>query len=155
MGTLATVAHEVDATVRDARERLVTAVRQAAAGGMTQQQIAREIGRSQPEVSRLLRFHSTTPLARRLRAARRDVLSLVEAAGGSDVRVFGSLATGRDTVGSDIDLVFTMSTPLSLMELSGLEHRIAEVVGADVDLVPDAAVRPDLRERVLAEAVPL
>ena len=122
---------------------------------MTQAEIAREIGRSQPEVSRLLRFHGTSPLARTLRAARAEVLRAIRAAGGDDVRVFGSVATGQDHPGSDVDLLFTMGRPLSLIELGQLEERIAGVVGADVDLVPDSSLRPALRDRVLAEAVPL
>ena len=112
-------------------------------------------GRSQPEVSRLLRFHGTSTLGRRLRAARSDVVSAVRSAGGTDVRVFGSVATGRDTAGSDVDLVFTMGTALSLMELTALEQHVAAVIGADVDLVPESALRPDLRDRILAESVPL
>lgn len=122
---------------------------------MTQQQIAAAIGRSQPEVSRLLRFHGASPLARKLRSARTEVLALVKAAGGKDVRVFGSLATGQDRAGSDIDLVFTMTQPLSLMELFELEQQVSAAVGCAVDLVPESAVRPDLRERVLSAAVPL
>jgi hypothetical protein len=117
--------------------------------------IADQIGRSQPEVSRLLRFHGSTPLGRRLRRHAREVRQLVADAGGSRVRVFGSVATGADHEGSDIDLLFDMGTTLSLMELGLLEQRIAEVVGAPVDLVPSGALRPDLRDRVLAEAVPL
>lgn len=155
MVLLAKIARESDQAVRDARARLVKAVRQAAADGMSQQEIATAIGRSQPEVSRLLRFHGTTPLARKLRAARSQVVSAVRAAGGSNVRVFGSVATGQDGLGSDVDLLFTMGAPLSLMELAALEQRVATAVGADVDLVPESAVRPDLRHRVLAEAVPL
>lgn len=153
MLALAEVAREADQTVREARARLVGAVRQAAAEGMTQQQIAAAIGRSQPEVSRLLRFHGTSPLARRLRAARYEVLALVRAAGGCDVRVFGSVATGQDGPTSDVDLLFTPGVPLSLMELADLEEQVAAAVGADVDLVPESAVRPGLRDRVMAEAV--
>jgi predicted nucleotidyltransferase len=122
---------------------------------MTQAEIAAEIGRSQPEVSRLLRFHGTGPLARRLRAHRVEVLGVVRAAGGSNVRVFGSVATGQEREDSDVDLVFTMGRPLSLIELGTLEREVAEVVGVAVDLVPDDSIRPALRARVLAEAVPL
>ena len=146
---------ESDAAVREARADLVRAVRQAAASGMTQSEIAEQIGRSQPEVSRLLRFHGTTPLGKRLRAARTQVLELIKQAGGSNVRVFGSVATGDDGEGSDIDLLFTMGRPLSLMELGALEEKVARAVGADVDLVPDSSARPALRERIVAEAVPL
>lgn len=155
MVALAKAAREADAAAREARARLVEAVRRAAAEGMTQKEIAAAIGRSQPEVSRLLRFHGTTPLSRRLRAARPDVLSVLRAAGGSDVRVFGSVATGQDGPESDVDLIFTMGTPLSLMELAGLEQQVAAAVGADVDLVPESALPAGLRDKVLAEAVPL
>lgn len=150
---LAEVARRTDESVAHARADLVRAVRQASAAGLTQAAIAKEIGRSQPEVSRLLRFHGSTPLGRRLRRHARQIRRLVADAGGSRVQVFGSVATGRDREGSDIDLLFDMGTPLSLMELGVLESRVAAVVGAPVDLVPAGALRPDLRERVLGEAV--
>lgn len=138
-----------------ARAELVRAVRAAAAEGMTQAEIAEEIGRSQPEVSRLLRFHGTSPRARALRRHRSDVRRLIKEAGGSNVRVFGSVATGTDHDGSDVDLLFAMERPLSLLGLGRLERQIADLVELPVDLVPDSALRPELRDRVLAEAVPL
>jgi hypothetical protein len=155
ISTLAEVARESDAAVRHARDALVRAVRGAAAAGMTQAQIAEQIGRSQPEVSRLLRFHGTTPLARRLRAARPEVLRLVHDAGGEQVRVFGSVARGDDDEESDVDLLFVMRRPLSLMELGRLEDQVSAAVGVAVDLVPESSLRPALRDRALAEAVPL
>lgn len=134
---------------------MVRAVRQAAAAGQTQAQIAAEIGRSQPEVSRLLHFHGTSPLARRLRKHAPAIKRVVADTGGSNVRVFGSVATGEDREGSDIDLLFTMGGPLSLMQLGALERAVSEIVGSPVDLVPDTALRPEFREHVLTEAVPL
>jgi uncharacterized protein len=122
---------------------------------MTQAQIAAEIGRSQPEVCRLLRFHGSTPLARRLRAARPEVLQLVRYAGGEQVRVFGSVVRGDDEDGSDVDLLFVMGRPLSLMQLGRLEDAVAAAIGAAVDLVPESSLPPALRDRALAEAVPL
>lgn len=122
---------------------------------MTQTQIAAEIGRSQPEVSRLLHFHGTTPLARLLRTHASEIRRIIAAAGGSNVRVFGSIATGQDHDGSDIDLLFTMETPLSLMQLGALEQHLRDVLDAEVDLVPDSVLRPEFRARALAEAVAL
>lgn len=122
---------------------------------MTQARIAAEIGRSQPEVSRLLHFHGITPLGRRVRAHADDIRRLLAAAGGSNVRVFGSVATGTDNDRSDIDLLFTMNAPLSLMQLGALEQGLSDLLDADVDLVPDVALRPEFRDRALAEAVPL
>ena len=153
--SLAAVARETDEAVRQARGRLVAAVREASRDGLSQKEIARLIGRSQPEVSRLLRFHGTTPLAKQLRTARREVIETVKAAGGSNVRVFGSVATGQEHEGSDIDLLFRMDQPLGLMDLAGLEIELGTILHADVDLVPDTNIRPTMRERILSEAVPL
>jgi len=153
--SLAAVARETDEAVRQARGRLVAAVRKASRDGLSQKEIARLIGRSQPEISRLLRFHGTTPLAKQLRTARREVIETVKAAGGSNVRVFGSVATGQEHEGSDIDLLFRMDQPLGLMDLAGLEIELGTILHADVDLVPDTNIRPTMRERILSEAVPL
>ena len=152
---LAEVARRTDEVTAQARAELVRAVRRAASQGMTQAQIAKQIRRTQPEVSRLLRFHGTSPLGRRLRSEAANIRRIVAEAGGSRVRVFGSVATGKDAPDSDVDLLFTMGKPLSLMELGRLEQRLEDLIGAHVDLVPDTAMRPDLRERVLGEAVAL
>ncbi len=153
--SLAEVARDADRRIAQLRAELVGAVRQAAAAGMTQTQIAAEIGRSQPEVSRLLHFHGTSPLARRLRQHAAEVKRLVAEAGGSNVRVFGSVVAGEDREDSDIDLLFTMGRPLSLMQLGVLEHAVSQVVGCPVDVVPDSVLRPEFRDRILAEAVAL
>ncbi|WP_324649987.1 nucleotidyltransferase domain-containing protein [Georgenia sp. H159] len=152
---LADVARQTDEATARARAELVSAVRRAAASGMTQAQIAEQIGRSQPEVSRLLRFHGTSPLARRLRRHSADVRRIVAEYGGSNVRVFGSVATGDDRPNSDVDLVFTMGRPLSLLELGRLEQRLTAVLEVEVDAVPDSTLRPELKERILAEAITL
>lgn len=155
MSKLADVARDADRAVVEARARLAFAVREASASGMTQHQIAREIGRSQPEVSRLLRFHGTSRLGRTLRTHRAGVLRIIEASGGRDVRVFGSVADGDDGADSDVDLLFTKGEQLGLMELSRMEVQLRDLLGVDVDLVPDSSIRPGLREKVLARAVPL
>ena len=152
---LAEVARHADEVTAQARSELVRAVRRAAAQGMTQSEIARQIGRSQPEVSRLLRFHGTSPLARTLRRNADQIKKIVSQVGGTQVRVFGSVALGADQPGSDVDLLFIMTKPLSLMELGQLEQQIADLLDAPVDLVPESALRPDLRERVFSEALPL
>ena len=41
------------------------------------------------------------------------------------------------------------------MELERLEARLETILGTSVDLVPDSAVAPYMRDRVLREAVPL
>jgi predicted nucleotidyltransferase len=155
MPSLVEVARRSDAAVARARADLVHAVRTAAASGMTQAAIAREIGRSQPEVSRLLHFHGTSPRALALRKHRAEVIGLVKEAGGSNVRVFGSVATGQDHDGSDIDLLIDLPTTTGLLKVARLERLVSEVVGIPVDIVPRDDLRPDFKDRVLGEAVAL
>ncbi len=122
---------------------------------MTQAEIAREIGRSQPEVSRLLRFHGTSPRAMALRQHRGEVARRIKQAGGSNVRVFGSVATGEDQEGSDIDLLVDLPPTVGLLKIARLERLLSDVVGIPVDVVPQDDLRADFRDRVLGEAVSL
>ena len=102
-----------------------------------------------------MRLPGTSALARHRRRKAAQIRQLVAEAGGTRVRVFGSVATGQDRPGSDVDLLFVMKQPLSLMQLGRLEQRLADLLGAKVDLVPESALRPDLKERVTSEAVEL
>lgn len=153
--SLRDVARSCDAKVAQARADLVRAVRRAYRSGLTQTEIAAQIGRSQPEVNRLLRFHGGTARGRTLRAHRAEVQRILSDAGMRHVRVFGSTAKETDSDASDIDLLVDMRTPVSLMRLSSLERSLSDLLGSPVDLVPESSLRADLRERVLAEAIPL
>jgi uncharacterized protein len=155
MSTLAQVARRSDTAAEQARRELVGAVRAAHAAGRTQAEIAQEIGRSQPEVSRLLRFHGTSPRAMALRKHRAGVIQLVQEVGGANVRVFGSVATGQDHDDSDIDLLVDLPPTMGLLKVARLERLVSELVGIPVDIVPRDDLRPDFKERVLGEAVPL
>ena len=155
MESLISVAERCDAAVEAARAELVTAVRSAYSRGMTQSEIAVQIGRSQPEVNRLLRFHGSGARARALRGHSARIRTAIKEAGGARVRVFGSTADGTERPDSDVDLLFDMRVPLSLMQLSTLERELSQLIGARVDLVPESSIRPDLRERILQQAVPL
>ena len=44
---------------------------------------------------------------------------------------------------------------VGLLAVSRLERRVSEALGLPVDVVPRSDLRPDIRERVLREAVPL
>ena len=62
---------------------------------------------------------------------------------------------GQDHEGSDIDLMFTMGTPLSLMRLAPSSSTSATCSTRRSTWLPDSVLRPGFRERALAEAVPL
>lgn len=96
-----------------------------------------------------------TRLGRRLRRRRRAVIDAATRRGGHNVRVFGSVARGEETDDSDIDLLVDLDSGVGLVGLVGLGRELTELLGADVDVVPGDALKPGLRDRVLAEAIPL
>lgn len=152
---LASVATRCDRTVAEARAELVSAVRRAYRQGLTQQQIALQTGRSQPEIHRLLRFHGMTPLGRRVAHHRTDILNTVESLGGSNVRVFGSVALGRDDAESDIDILYTPGAAVSMMTLARAEKDLSTLLRAPVELVADTHLAPWAAQDILEQAVPL
>jgi hypothetical protein len=96
-----------------------------------------------------------TRLGRRLRRRRRAVIDVATRRGGYNVRVFGSVARGEETENSDIDLLVDLDSGVGLVGLVGLGRELTELLGADVDVVPADALKPGLRDSVLAEAIPL
>jgi predicted nucleotidyltransferase len=96
-----------------------------------------------------------TPLGRRLRRHRRAVIDRAARRGASNVRVFGSVARGEDLDQSDVDLLVDLRSDVGLVALSGLAREIGEILGVEVDVVPADSLKPAIRERVLAEAIPL
>lgn len=152
------LAHEASVAqqkIDEGRQQLVQAVRAAYRAGMPQRAIAQAVGRSQPEVSRLIHFHGSSPHGRARRNHRAELLDYLKKHGIDTVRVFGSVATGQDTTTSDIDLLVTAHRPLGLLAQSRLQAEASQLVGTPVDIVFDHAIRPDLHARIMSEAVPL
>jgi predicted nucleotidyltransferase len=90
-----------------------------------------------------------------LQKYRAEILTLAKSHGARDVRVFGSLARGEGSDGSDLDLLVTLGKGRSLLDLVGLKQDLEDLVHRPVDVVTEQALSPYLRERVLSEAVPL
>jgi uncharacterized protein len=58
--------------------------------------------------------------------------------------LFGSYSRGEETPDSDIDLLVTFDSNarISLMKLSGMSLELEELLGREVDIVPDGSLRP-------------
>ena len=67
--------------------------------------------------------------------------------------VFGSALREDFSADSDIDLLVEFSRPIGLVEFVGLQQRLTAALGHPVDLVTPAALKPQLRSRILREAV--
>ena len=146
---------EFDRLRTHAESMLTATVRAAHRQGFSQREIAAAIGRSQPEVSRLLRFRGTSPLAMKLRKSRTDILAIAREFGLKNIEVFRSVARGEDTTESDIDLLFTSVKQQSLFTLAAAEVAMTKATGVKVDLVARKSLKPHVRTTALEDAIPL
>jgi predicted nucleotidyltransferase len=86
---------------------------------------------------------------------RTELLALARRRGVTGVRVFGSMSRGDGNDSSDVDLLVTLAPGTSALGLGGLLLDAQELLGRRVDVVTEASLHPALRERVMADAVPL
>lgn len=159
-------AYLADASARAERLRaeaargLVLAARQAADLGWSQRRIAASLGRSQPEVARLLRRVDVvepveageddppgadggeTMLSRVLGRQRDAIVAAAERHGMSNVRVFGSVARGEDGPESDVDLLVDLGPEVGLFDLGRAEVELEGILDREVDVVPARMLRP-------------
>ena len=90
-----------------------------------------------------------------IEAHRSELIALARRRGVTGVRVFGSMRRGDARDDSDVDLLVTLAPGTSALALGGLLMDAQELLGRRVDIVTEASLHPTLRERVLADAVPL
>ena len=87
---------------------------------------------------------------------RRDEINRVATRWGAhDVRIFGSVARGDATDGSDLDLVVRFEPGRSLFDQGGLLMDLRELLGIKVEVVSEGALTGRFGEIVRKEAVPL
>lgn len=139
---------------------LIDSAADAHQAGMTQREIAAALGRSQPEVSRLLslsepRFHPRSTRGMKLVECRAELLAALRSRGARNIRVFGSVARGDDTEDSDIDLLVDIPDDFSLLDLGSLSRAAEQILGEKVDVVPARGLTGGMRSSALADVVSL
>jgi predicted nucleotidyltransferase len=73
----------------------------------------------------------------------------------TNIRVFGSLASGTAREDSDVDFLVSMAADATLVDLIGLQQDLETLLGCDVDVLTDDALHPRLDEEVRSTAVGL
>ncbi|HLJ76443.1 MAG TPA: nucleotidyltransferase family protein, partial [Acidobacteriaceae bacterium] len=75
--------------------------------------------------------------------------------GVAHAAVFGSVARGEATAGSDIDVLVELdaSRPMGIFEYARLQLTIGELLGGRGDVVNRRTLKPLLRENILRDAV--
>ncbi len=86
---------------------------------------------------------------------REELRRLAARHGGSNLRVFGSVARREESPDSDVDFLVDLDTGRSLFDQAALLVDLEDALGRDVDVLTENGLKPAIRERVLADAVGL
>jgi uncharacterized protein len=86
------------------------------------------------------------------RAALRQLVSRYDL---THPRVFGSVVTGTDMAGSDLDLLVEPSDSTTLLTIAGLRIDAETLLGVAVDVLTPNGLPPTFRDKVLRQAEPL
>ena len=73
--------------------------------------------------------------------------------GVRSISIFGSIARNQARKHSDVDLLVDFNRPIGLFEFARLKLYLEELLGRKVDLVTPEALRKELREIILKEAI--
>lgn len=74
-----------------------------------------------------------------LQNKRSEILAAASRFGASNVRVFGSVATGTADQESDIDLLVTLERGRSYADIEDLNHTLEDLLGCPVDILSQGA----------------
>ena len=86
---------------------------------------------------------------------RKTILEIAGRHGAKNVRIFGSVVRGQETAQSDVDFLVTLDQDRSLIDHAALMQDLEDILGCHVDVVNERALHRHIRDRVLAEAIPL
>lgn len=83
---------------------------------------------------------------------RNQILNIADKYKADNVRIFGSVVRGENSDDSDIDLLVHFKEGASLLDESGLDIDLNELLGCRVDVISDRAIRSEFKSFILKEA---
>ena len=96
-----------------------------------------------------------TTIRQRLDALKLQVLAVATRHGASNLRIYGSIATGREHPASGLDLLVDLAAEQSLLGLIGLRQDLEDLLGCSVDVTEVETLHPLIRKQILDQALKL
>src|SRR5208337_2904470 len=90
-----------------------------------------------------------------VQSKKEEISHLAEKYGASHIRIFGSVARHTADERSDIDFLVELEPGRTLFDLGGLSYDLEHLLGKHVDVCTVSLLRDQVRNRILAEAIPL
>lgn len=75
--------------------------------------------------------------------------------GATKAALFGSIVRGDATQESDIDILVALPRGKSLFDLAGLQLRLKEALGKEVDIITYNSINPLLKDHILKDQFPI
>jgi len=90
-----------------------------------------------------------------LKEKKQEILAIAQQNGIRNVRIFGSVARGKERLDSDIDLLVEIEDGRTLFDLIRFKQEIESLLERKVDVLTDQAVHELLREQIMSEVIQL
>ncbi len=90
-----------------------------------------------------------------IREKREATLRIANQHGALDVRLFGSYAKGTAGESSDIDILVTLDSGRTLLDLIAIKQDLEDLFDRRVHIVTPSSLSPYIRDSVIREAVNL
>lgn len=90
-----------------------------------------------------------------LQSNRAGIRRVVEAHRARNARVFGSVIQGKDTEGSDLDILIDPTAETTLMDVAAIQVELQRLLGVPVDVLTPRALPDAFRRKILSEALPV
>ena len=98
---------------------------------------------------------AATTIRQRLEALKPQVLEVARRYGASNLRIYGSIATGKEHPASDLDLLIDLPKGHSLLGLISLLQELEDLLGCPVDVSEAESLHPLIRSQILEQALAL
>lgn len=90
-----------------------------------------------------------------LQRHREEILRIAKQNHTINPRVFGSVVHGKDSEGSDLDLLVEPMPDTTLMDIARIQNLLQKLTGVTVDVLTPNALPKSFRDQVLSEALPV
>ena len=98
---------------------------------------------------------AATTIRQRLEALKPQFLEMARRYGASNLRIYGSIATGKEHPASDLDLLIDLPKGHSLLGLICLRQELEDLLGCPVDVSEAENLHPLIRSQILEQALAL
>ena len=86
---------------------------------------------------------------------REEITKIAKKHGAQNIRIFGSVARGEETINSDLDILVKFEQGRSLFDLIDLKYDLEDLLEREVDVITENSIHWYLKDGIEAEAVEL